>query len=326
MSQHNTGRGRCASITKGTLQTLGSALVIAALLAGCHAVPMTTPIVFDAEPAPTSVTATEPLPVVEKKVDSALPTPALEPVTLIVSSDTPAYRAVVEAFTRSWAMPIRTVWLDQEPDVDKLIHELEASPPQAVVAIGEPARASLDASGLPIIHAQSFKDNVSTRGVDSMPEPAAQLRAWKASEPAIRRIGIITGALFAGQMQALAAAGTALGLEMTTQQVSSDKETLFEFRRLVPQLDGFILLPDDSVLSPAVIQEIFSHGRSNGIQFLAYNQLLRTLGAQYLVTEDAQDVAEGLVQLIKDPDRQTRALTSFYLHGKSGSQRIDIDG
>ena len=127
-------------------------------------------------------------------------------------------------------------------------------------------------------------------------------------------------------MQALADAGTALGLEMTTRQVSSDKEVLFEFRRLVPALDGFIFLPDDSVLSPGVIQEIISHGRSNGIQFLAYNQLLQTLGAQYLVTQDAEDVAAGLVQLINNPEHQTRALTSFYLQDKSGSQRIDVDG
>jgi len=311
------------------LQKLGAAFGIALLLAGCQAVPMTTPIVFDTDLTPEAVTR-KPRPAVEKAADPVLPTQVLETVTLMVTSDTPAYRAVVEAFVRAWsvpgAAPIRTVWLDQEPDVDQLIEELKAKPPQAVVAIGEPALARLDASSLPVIHAQSFQDNVSTRGVASMPDPGAQLRAWIAREPAIHRIGIITGALFAGQMQALAAAGAALGLEMTTHQVSSDKETLFEFRRLVPELDGFILLPDDSVLSPGVIQEIIGHGRSNGIQFLAYNQLLQTLGAQYLVTQDAEDVAAGLIQLIKNPTRQTRALTSFYLHDKSGSQRIDIDG
>lgn len=306
-------------------QLLAGIGLMVLLLAGCQAVPMTTPIVFDTEPAP-KVVRKKPRQAVEKAVEAAEPVAVLGPVTLIVSSDTPAYRAVTDAFIRTWAVQVRTVWLDQEPDVDNLIHELEAAPPQAVLAIGEPALAAVAASSLPVIHAQSFQDNVSSRGVDSMPNPGAQLRAWVAHEPDIHRIGIITGAAFAGQMQALADAGSALGLEMTTRQVSSDKEALFEFRRLVPALDGFVFLPDDSVLSPGVIQEIISHGRRNGIQFLAYNQLLQSLGAQYLVTQDPEDVAAGLVQLINNPTRQTRALTSFYLHDKSGSQRIDIDG
>jgi hypothetical protein len=304
---------------------LGGTILMAFLLAGCQAVPMTTPIVFDTDPAP-KVVRKKARQAVKKEVEPAEPMAVRGPVTLFVSSDTPAYRAVAEAFIRHWGIEVRTVWLDQEPDTDKLIHELEVSPPQAVVAIGEPALAVLSASSLPVIHAQSFQDNQSSRGVDSMPNPAAQLRAWVAHEPTIHRIGIITGASFGGQMQALADAGAALGLEMTTRQVSSDKEVLFEFRRLVPALDGFIFLPDDSVLSPGVIQEIISHGRRNGIQFLAYNRLLQTLGAQYLVTQDAEDVAAGLVQLINNPAHQTRTLTSFYLHDKSGSQRIDVDG
>ncbi len=295
------------------------------LLTACQAIPMTTPIVFEPDPAP-KVVRKKPRHVVEKADEPAEPVAVLGPVTLLVSSDTPAYRAVADAFIRDWTVEVRTVWLDHEPDVNKLVHELEATPPLAVVAIGEPALAALAASSLPVIHAQSFQDNLTSRGVDSMPAPSAQLRAWVAHEPRMHRIGIITGASFSGQMQALADAGLALGLEMTTREITSDKEALFEFRRLVPALDGFIFLPDDSVLSPGVIQEIISHGRSNGIQFLAYNQLLQTLGAQYLVTQDAEDVAAGLVQLINNPNRQTRALTSFYLHDKSGSQRIDIDG
>ncbi len=311
---------------KRSSQLLWGTILMALLLAGCQAVvPITTPIVFDTDPAP-KVVRKKPRHVAKTEVEPAEPVAVRGPVTLVVSSDTPAYRAVAEAFIRNWTVEVRTVWLDQEPHADKLIHELEATPPQAVVAIGEPALAALSASSLPVIHAQSFQDKHSSRGVDAMPNPAAQLRAWVAQEPAIHRIGIITGASFGGQMQALADAGTALGLEMTTRQVSSDKEVLFEFRRLVPALDGFIFLPDDSVLSPGVIQEIISHGRSNGIQFLAYNQLLQTLGAQYLVTQDAEDVAAGLVQLINNPEHQTRAVTSFYLQDKSGSQRIDVDG
>lgn len=325
MLQHNTGWRVHASITTGYLQKLGAAIVIVQLLAGCQAVPVTTPIVFDKNPGP-QAEQEQPRAPVETMVEPVLPTPVLEPVTLIVSTDTPAYRGVADAFVRNWTAPVRTVWLDHEPDIDKLIHELEAKPPRAVIAIGEPAVAAISASNLPIIHAQSFQDNVSTRGVDSMPDPSAQLQAWQARDPDIHHIGIITGALFAGQMQALAVAGSALGLEMTTRLVSSDKEALFEFRRLVPDLDGFIFLPDDRVLSPGVIQEIIVHGRRNGIQFLAYNELLQALGAQYLVTQDAEDVAAGLVQLINDPARQTRALTKFYLHDKTGSQRIDIDG
>ena len=309
-----------------SLTRLAGAIFVALVLAACQSVPMTTPVIFDNAPIDQSaVRKTKPvkkvMPVAEIK-----PAPQPAPVVLLVTSENPAYRSVAEAFIRTWPEPVDTIWLNKVANTDQTIQDLIAKQPSEVIAIGAPAVMSLESTDLRVIQAQSFQQNSLVRSVDAMPEPKAQLQAWVKRAPQIQRIGIIAGAAFAPAMQALAVAGHTLDLEMSTRLVSSDKEALFEFRRLVPDLDGFIFLPDDSVLSPTVIQEIIGHGRTNNIVFLTYNQLMQKLGAQFLVTQDAEDVAKGLVQLVKAKDRPNQALSRFYLHDLHGSHRIDIDG
>ncbi|MCP5180337.1 MAG: hypothetical protein H6993_08355 [Pseudomonadales bacterium] len=298
------------------------------LLAACQSPPVTTPVVLEpprdlrlemqkvakpqiARPVPAGNTAT------------VAPT---GPVIVVVSRNTPVYSDVARAFAAAWDAPSRIVYLDDENGAPLTLTALTSSHPLAVVAIGDAALQFVETVDVDVVYAQTFRAGSQHRGVDALPPADAQLRQWAQDAPALKRIGVIAGRSFAGYASQLAAAAEPLDLSMDVRIVQSESDAREVFRQLVPTIDAFIFLPDQTVFSPSSIQDILAVGRSNDIQFLSYNPLIRHLGAQWLISQDAGDVADGLVALLRNPDRQRQALAAFYIDDGSHRQRVAADG
>jgi ABC-type uncharacterized transport system substrate-binding protein len=89
-----------------------------------------------------------------------------------------------------------------------------------------------------------------------------------------------------------AAAGDAV--EIKQEISSSDRETLYLFKRLASQVDGFWLVPDNRILSPNVLRELLSYAAGHGVGVLVFNDALLQWGALVSATSTPADVARGV--------------------------------
>lgn len=172
--------------------------------------------------------------------------------------------------------------------------------PLDVIALGPSALAVAGGiPGLRVVHAAVFAPAADTVGVDALPPFDVQLEYWRQLNPGLRRLGVIGSERVASRMADLAAVCGETGITLEQRTVGSDQEMLMAFRSLVPRIDGFVLLPDESVLSPGVIQQIIAHGRRNNVQMLVYSPVMFNLGATLYIQPDPVSVAQSVIALLK---------------------------
>ena len=180
-----------------------------------------------------------------------------------------------------------------------------------MIAVGPEAAITLSPQdGFNIVYCQVFREiplqAQGYKGVSGLPPFALQLAQWTVMFPDMRTIGVIASpdmGLFVDELQVAAAN---LGLDVEYEEVRSDKEALYVFQRMVPEIDGYVFLPDTRVLSPPVIRKIMSYGLKHNTSILAYNKAIADLGASLQVTADAEDIADRVVDLLRDNSRTTR--------------------
>jgi ABC-type uncharacterized transport system substrate-binding protein len=187
------------------------------------------------------------------------------------------------------------------PDSPDLLAPLVALRPAAVVAVGrEAAEFARDhLVGTPLVFCQVFNyqeflgDGKPVWGVSPMPPVALQLRGWTSVDPSRRRIGLIVSDEHSTLIDDVrAAAGSAV--EIKHEVSSSDRETLYLFKRLASQVDGFWLVPDNRILSPNVLHELLSYAAGHGVGVLVFNDALLSWGALMSATSTPADVARGV--------------------------------
>ena len=137
-------------------------------------------------------------------------------------------------------------------------------------------------------------------GVASLPPLELQLAAWRRLAPSLGTIGLVLGR--DEHVLALRArrAADALGLVLHLQLASSDQEALYHMRRMVPEIDGLWLLPDNAVLSPRAIREMLDHAGSRGVQTLVFTPSLLEWGALLSVAATPTDLADALARIIDE--------------------------
>lgn len=284
-----------------------SVAVLLLYLAGCASVEPPPPVV---EPLPVAVvepTPHEPVVITPQVVPQSRPrpAPARAEIALVIDPSAPSH-AVVAAEIAA-ALDPRQYRVAQIASDDAMALEPLRDRPVTVIAVGSNAvavaRARLPSK--PLVFCQVLAseellaDGESIWGVPSLPPLALQLSTWKAIDPALRTVALIvsdaSAALASEAQQAALSSATDLVLEAS----SSDRETMYLFRRLAAGVDGLWLLPDDEALSPTALRELLSYALARGIGVLTFNEALLRRGALLSATSVPADVASTVARIVE---------------------------
>jgi len=280
-------------------------IVFAALIiSGCSIqTPLPEPVVQE----PIVIIDTPPPPVDEPDVPviDAKP-PQLPPVAIVLTSAQPAYADVATELTQHFEnYEIYDLSDKTRPPVSvlRLINDSESG---AVVAIGlRAARSSVAMSDKPVVFSQVFNyqdHNLLTnnsRGVAAIAPLEAQLDAWLQADPTITRIGAIIGDGHGDLITEAELAAERHGVELRVHVTQSDQETLYVFKRMVREIDGFWLFPDNRILSRRALQQIMADARQHQVSVLVPNQSMLQIGGSVSVSSVATDIAETIAKIVR---------------------------
>lgn len=253
-----------------------------------------------AQKAPTtqSRSQTAPSPVPQVKPEP-MPVQLLPGVSILVSGDIPAYMRVASELSKHLTKRSKVYNLDGDAEaVEKALRETQWSDREQVVAIGlKAARAARELSGKQVIFCQVFNytdyDLITPwmKGVSMLPRFSDQLRVWKDLDPKLRRVALLTGANQQHLVRAAADAAQDHDMEVVYREVHSDKETLYSFKRLAPEVQGLWLLPDNRVLSAGVIRALMSYAVRQRKEVLVFSPTLLKIGGLISIEGTESDVA-----------------------------------
>jgi hypothetical protein len=276
------------------------------LLVGCAsiepppAVELPPPVVV-VEPAPPEPSVVPP----PSRPTPPTPEPTRAEIALVFDSSTPSHAAVaaeIAAVLPPKLYSVVQVASDQTADLEPLRNR-----PVTVVAVGAnavtAARTQLPTKPLVFCQVLAYEELLlggeRIWGVPSLPPLALQLTTWKAIDPTLRTVAlIVSNAQASIATEALDAARVA-GTDLVIQSSSSDRETLYVFRRLAAAVDGLWLLPDNDALSPTALREILSYALARGVAVLTFNDALLRRGALLSATSVPADVAATVAGIVE---------------------------
>jgi ABC-type uncharacterized transport system substrate-binding protein len=263
------------------------------------------------EPVPEVVEV--PAPVVEQPEPEPEPEPpAVEPappprqVAIVLSSRQSAYEEVAnELSERLDNVAIYDLGDRSQPPV-VAFRQINDSRTDAVVATGlRAARSSVAMAQVPVIFSQVFNYHdhrlitESSRGVSALPPLDAHLAAWKKIDPTLARVGMIVGAGHESLRTEAEIAAQDHGVELLIQEAGSDQETLYHFKRMIHEIDGFWLFPDNRILSPRVLKEILQQANRRNVPVAVSNEGMLQLGATISVSTIPGDIAATIVRVLE---------------------------
>lgn len=273
---------------------------------------------FEAEPE-----AVDPVPevVVEPEPVAAAPEPEPEPapepkpvappppppqVAVVLSSRQGAYEDVANELTaRLENVAIYDLEDRSQPPVIAF-RQINDSRTDAVIAIGlRAARSSVALAQVPVVFSQVFNyqdhnlvtDN--SRGVSALPPLDAHLDAWKRLDPTLARVGMIVGAGHDTLRTEAEIAAQKHGIELQIREAGSDQETLYHFKRMIHEIDGFWLFPDNRILSPRVLKEMLQQANRRRVPVAVSNESMLQMGAAISVSTVASDIAATIVKVLE---------------------------
>jgi ABC-type uncharacterized transport system substrate-binding protein len=300
-------------------------LALLLVFCGCTVLepePIATPEESVPDPIPQPVPP--PPPIVEK--DPVPPTPdpeisfpsVFEPlVAVVLSSDQPAYADVASELDK--VLENYTLYnLGSKTDsVRDIYQRIAAEEATAVVAIGlRAATTARSFASVPIVFCQVFNfdehDLISdkSKGVSSLPPLDLQLEAWKEIDPTLQSVGAILGSGHERLIEETQNAASALGIDSQIRAAGSDKETMYVFNRMAQSIDGFLLFPDNRVLSRSVLKDMLDVSARRGIQVAVFNESLLGMGATLSVSTVESDIASTIVRVLDRFEHQDAASLS----------------
>jgi len=174
------------------------------------------------------------------------------------------------------------------------------------VAIGLPAaRFARDELSGPVLFAEVFNykelmvTNRSVRGVAATPPLALQVQDWKKLDPKVRRVGLIVSQSQTDLIPQAELAAKGAAMTIKSEISGSDRETLYLFKRLAPQIDGLWLMPDERIISPAVLRELLEYAVSHGVRVCVFSDALLDWGAFMSASPTAADTARTLHRVLE---------------------------
>ena len=287
-------------------------------LSGCSVVPTVQP---PADEVPEEAPRLPPKPQDSPVIDEApepVAKPAPEPANLpveppkaplrvatLLSRRIPEYEDVVTALRAEVSdMDVYDLG-DKSRTPRELVEAVLATKPDVVVAVGyQAARFAGQIEGTPVVYSQVFNtggleiDSPRIKGVAMLPPLDLQLAAWKELNPNLTSVGAIIGPGHEALLDEAKVAGEAHGVRIESRLAHSDRETLYLFTRLVPQIDGYWLFPDNRVLSSAVLRQMLTYAARHRVQIAVFNDSLLSLGATLSATAVDDDIARTILDVV----------------------------
>lgn len=225
--------------------------------------------------------------------------PTVRSIAILVSDDTPAIRHVAEEVTKQARVPVKTFRLASgEAAQREVVSRIQAGPQDTVIAVGLPAaRATRPLAGKQVVFCQVFNYestgliSANMKGVSAHPPVREQFRIWRQLDPRIRRIGVITGPQITDLIAEASRAAKQNGMVLVQKTVSTDRETLYAYKQLLPGVQGVWIVPDNRILSVNVLREMMNLAIKDGKQVLSFSHELLVLGALFSIEADPADIA-----------------------------------
>ena len=220
-------------------------------------------------------------------------------LVILLSDESPAYRRVAQEVASRAGRPVVNFRLDGTlASQEDVIRRLQRSTYSTVVAIGLPAaRSARRLTGKRVVFCQVSSHEEESlvspfmKGVSAVPPVREQFRAWRALNPKLRTVGVITGPQQRALLAEARQSARENGLVLIAVEVKSDRETLYAFQRLSPRVQGLWLVPDNRVLSNSVLHYLMAYAVKEGKQVLAFSHELLALGALLSVESSPADIA-----------------------------------
>jgi len=275
-------------------------------LAGCATVAPPPPV--DVPPPVAVVEPPPPAPVIAPPPSTPSP-PRPETIraeiVLLVDPSAPSHAAVAAEIAA--ALPARLYRVVQIASDDTAQLESLLDRPVTVVAVGASAvtAARTQLPNKPLVFCQVlayeelFEGGESIWGVPSLPPLALQLTTWKAIDPTLRTVALIVSDANAALAVEAQQAARDSATDLVVEASSSDRETMYLFRRLAAGVDGLWLLPDSEALSPTALREMLSYALARGIGVLTFSDALLRRGALLSATSVPADVAATVTRVVE---------------------------
>jgi len=284
-----------------------STLLVITVLSGCSLFgpkiePLDDAVIVvvptELEPQKTVIKPRPPAPPPEQ---SSLPS-----VAIVLTSSQPAFLDVANALVEHLDdFELFNLSDSSQPPVT-VLRVINDSDSGTVVAIGlRAAKSSVAMSDAPVIFSQVFNHQdhglltANSRGVAPLAPLEAQLAAWTKIDPGISRIGIIVGEGHDALINEAQLAAQKHNVELHIRIANSDQETLYLFRRMVQDIDGFWLFPDNRVLSARSLKEILEAARRSQVAVAVPNESMLNMGATISIATRAEDIAATIAGIIR---------------------------
>jgi len=271
------------------------------------------------EPPPPVVTTTpEPAPrppIKKPRVADPAPRPTPQPkaepvssqVAVVLSASLPAYADIASELV-NYLEDYKIYDLsDRNRSPRQAFSAISDSNAMLVVAIGLYAtKVAKSFAKIPVVFSQVFNIGANEllsgemKGVAALPPLDLQIDAWLELDPDIRNIGTIIGEGHEDLLEEADRVMTERGIKLHYAVARSDRETLYHFKRLIRDLDGFLLFPDNRILSRAALLEIMSDADRHGVQVVVFNDSLLEHGATFSISAVNEDIAENITIAINE--------------------------
>ena len=267
-----------------------------------------TPVAVEPPPEPLAEIPFEPV----REPKSLLPRPAEQrlPLAIVVSGRQAAYTDVADELSNYYANSTVYQVAGNQDLANAVLRNVNDVGSSAVVAIGLlAARTAIEKTDSPVVFAQVFNHSEldlsrpDVRGVAAYGPLAEQLAAWRKFDPELNRIGVIVGEGHEALIEEAMDAATLHGVELIVRTTHSDQETLYAFRRMSRDIDGFWLFPDSRVLSARALREMGEIAGRNRVRFAVPSEGMLALGAAVALTTVASDIAAVIANVLESIER-----------------------
>jgi hypothetical protein len=194
----------------------------------------------------------------------------------------------------------------QSEDSQRALDTLRRNPKLFTVAIGLPAaRFARDELKGPVLFAGVFNyqellvSGRPIRGVAAMPPLDLQVQDWTKLDPKVRRVGLIVSQSHTDLISEAELAAKIATVSVKSEISGSDRETLYLFKRMAPQIDGLWLVPDDQILSPGILCDLLEYAVSHGVRVCVFSDALLDWGALMSASPTPADTARTLRRLLE---------------------------